>query len=402
MISNSQVEELEDRFQAATYQKIPVTAARAEGSRIWDLEGKEYIDFMSGYGVAILGHSNPVIREAISRQMELVSITHASVYSPARAQFLSDLNSILPAALSRMILSNSGAEAIEGAVKIAVKSTGRRKLVSMERAYHGKTLAALSITHSGKYRKSFGDILVPNVEFARYGSLESLEQILKQDDVAAVFLEPVQGEGGINLPPPGYLEAVRELTEDHGALLVLDEIQSGLGRTGKMWAHEHWNVTPDVMTIGKGIGGGIPMGIVAGKPEFVDSLEKGEQSSTTGGNPLACAAGSAVISQLKAGYVEVARDMGTHLLSRLQEEFNEHRLVSSVRGLGMMLAVELRIRFLPVLMKMLDMGLITLYSGINTIRVLPPYTTSRDDIEEAIGIMAAAFEARLKTAGVTP
>lgn len=400
MSENYALEQTEDRYLAETYQKIPVLAARAEGARVWDLDGKEYLDFMSGYGVAILGHSFPAVVEAIKKQLETVSITHASIYSPARAEFLQELSTVLPSGLTRAFLSNSGAEAVEAAIKISLKSTGRKRIISMENAYHGKTLGALSVTHSAKYRKSFGDILIPSVDFIRFGETEELIKLLKGNDIAAVFIEPIQGEGGINLPPDGYMKEVRELTEDHGTLLVLDEIQSGLGRTGKMWAHEHWGVTPDIMTIGKGIGGGIPMGVTAGKEEYVSSLSKGEQSSTTGGNPLACAAGTAVLKALKGGYVDIARDMGNYILKRMNEEFGEHRLVSSTRGIGMMLAFEMRTRFLPVLMDMIGNGLITLYSGIKIIRMLPPYIVSRDEADMAVDIMKTALNRQLENTKV--
>ena len=400
-MNNQYYEEIENEYLAATYQKIPVLASKAEGTYIWDLDGKKYLDFMSGYGVAILGHSFPAVKEAIKKQLDEVYMTHASIFSPARATFLKDLAGILPVSLKRVFLSNSGAEAVEAAIKIALKATKRKRIICMEKAYHGKTMGALSLTHSAKYRKSFQDMLFPSVDFVKFGDSETLAHIIKGDDVAAVFVEPVQGEGGINLPPDGYLRTLRELTEENGALLVFDEIQSGLGRTGKMWAQEHWNVTPDVMTIGKGIGGGIPMGATVGKEEYVGTLEIGEQSSTTGGNPLACAAGSAVIRELKNGYVDAARDTGKYMLSRMQEEFSEHRLVSSARGLGMMLALELKIRFLPILMSMIQEGLITLYSGINAIRMLPPYIATREEVDAAIDIMRIALERQMASARVS-
>ena len=399
MMDNGYFQKIEDEFLAGTYQKIPVLAARAKGVNIWDLDGKEYLDLMSGYGVAILGHSDEKIKEAIMQQMEKVYITHASVYSPARAEFLKDFMSIAPRGLNRAFLSNSGTEAVEAAIKIAVKSTRRHRMISMERGYHGKTLGSLSVTHSSKYRKSFQDLLVGDVEFVKFGDAEMLRKALSSFDVAAVFLEPVQGEGGINLPGDQYLKEVREMTEASGTLLIMDEIQSGLGRTGKMWAHEHWGITPDIMTVGKGIGGGIPMGVTVGRSEFVDALEIGEQSSTTGGNPLACAAGSAVIDRLRNGYVEKARDTGKYFLERMQEDLGSHRLVSHARGIGMMLALELRIRFLPVLMNLLDRGVITLYSGINIIRMLPPYILTREQVDEAILEIKGALDDQLKQGG---
>lgn len=396
MMKNRYTEEIEDRYLAGTYQKIPVVAARAMGTKIWDLNGKEYLDFMSGYGVAIFGHSNAAIREAILKQLDEVYITHSSVYSPARARFLKELMSVTPAGLNMAYLSNSGAEAVEAALKIAVKSTGRKKIISMEKAYHGKTMGALSITHSTKYRKSFEEMLIPGVEFVKFGDYESVNALLKKEDIAAVFMEPIQGEGGINLPDPQFLRSVRESTSSYGTLLVMDEIQSGLGRTGKMWAHENWDVTPDIMTIGKGIGGGIPMGVTVGKKEFVEVMGIGEQSSTTGGNPLSCAAGEVVIKELKNGMMKQAGEMGKYILQRIREETDSHRLVSQSRGIGMMLAMELRVRFVPLLMDMIDRGLITLYSGINTIRMLPPYTVSRDEVDSAIEIMKKALDHYIK------
>lgn len=396
MMKNRYTEEIEDRYLAGTYQKIPVVAARAMGTKIWDLNGKEYLDFMSGYGVAIFGHSNAAIREAILKQLDEVYITHSSVYSPARARFLKELMSVTPAGLNMAYLSNSGAEAVEAALKIAVKSTGRKKIISMEKAYHGKTMGALSITHSTKYRKSFEEMLIPGVEFVKFGDYEGVNALLKKEDIAAVFMEPIQGEGGINLPDPQFLRSVRESTSSYGTLLVMDEIQSGLGRTGKMWAHENWDVTPDIMTIGKGIGGGIPMGVTVGKKEFVEVMGIGEQSSTTGGNPLSCAAGEVVIKELKNGMMKQAGEMGKYILQRIREETDSHRLVSQSRGIGMMLAMELRVRFVPLLMDMIDRGLITLYSGINTIRMLPPYTVSRDEVDSAIEIMKKALDHSIK------
>ena len=396
MMKNTFTEEVEDRYLAGTYQKIPVVAARARGTKIWDMNGKEYLDFMSGYGVAIFGHSNDAIREAIKRQLDEIYITHTSVYSPARARFLGELMKVTPTGLNMAYLSNSGAEAIEAALKIAVKSTKRKKIISMEKAYHGKTMGALSITHSAKYRKSFENMLIPGVEFVKFGDYEGVLALLKKEDVAAVFMEPIQGEGGINLPDPQFLASVREATSSYGTLLVMDEIQSGLGRTGKMWAHENWGVAPDVMTIGKGIGGGIPMGVTVGKKEFVETLEIGEQSSTTGGNPLSCAAGEVVIRELRNGIMRQAGEMGKYVLQRMKEETDSHRLVSQSRGIGMMLAMELRVRFVPVLMDMINRGLITLYSGINTIRMLPPYTVSREEVDRAIDIMKAALDHHLK------
>ncbi len=254
-----------------------------------------------------------------------------------------------------------------------------------------KTLGALSITYSNKYRKYFDDILIKDVQFIRYNNTDDLKLLEKDDDIAAVFFEPVQGEGGINIPDYDYVRELREITEKNNIIFVADEIQSGLGRTGKMWAHQHFDITPDIITIGKGIGGGIPMSVTAGRHEFMDNLEKGEQSSTTGGNPIACAAGTAVLEQLTLDLINDVAKKGEYFRSKLNESLNDVKIVKEVRGLGLMNAIELRVKFLPVLMDLINKGVLALYSGINIIRMLSPYVISYDDLSKASSIIGESI-----------
>lgn len=387
-ITFEEIKEIEDRHLAPTYQKMPIAIRYGKGCKVWDVNGKEYIDFMTGYGVAILGHGHPRIVNAIKEQLENIVIAHSSLYNESRTLFLKKLISVTPKGLSSAYLSNSGAEAIEAALKAVLKATKRKKIIAMGGAYHGKTLGALALTFAEKYRKAFDDIIYKGVDFVEYGNLEAVEKGKRLEEYAAIFVEPIQGEGGIRLPPEGYLKGLREVADKNGILLVVDEVQSGLGRTGKMWAHEHWDIVPDVMTIGKGIGGGIPMGVTVARPEIMNVFEVGEHTSTMGGNPLACAAGKAVLDALtEDNILQNVQNVGEHMLRILNEEVRGSRIVREVRGKGLMVAVELRVKFLEILFKAIELGLLTLYSGKTILRMLPPLIISREEAEKATSIL---------------
>lgn len=378
---------IEDEYLVGTYQKIGVVLHRGKGARVWDINNKEYVDFMGGYGVAIVGHSHPKVVRAIKEQAELLTICHSSLYNESRAAFLEELMSVAPKGLTKAYLSNSGAEAVEAALKMARKYTGKRKFIAAINSFHGKTMGALSVTYSPKYRAPFGPFPY-ETNFVRYGSIEDLERT-DFSDVAAVILEPVQGEGGIRLPPPDYFKQVEEIVHTKGALLIIDEIQSGLGRTGKMWAHQHWGVEPDIITIGKGIAGGVPMGVTLVKDEVGKALKVGEHTSTFGGNPLASAAGKAVLEVIREEKLpERAEEMGKKLMENLRKLSEETKLIKEVRGLGLMIGVELRVRFQEILLNSVKKGLLLLYSGINILRLLPPLIISDKDIEDGINILS--------------
>jgi acetylornithine/LysW-gamma-L-lysine aminotransferase len=388
-----EIKAAEDSHLTHTSQKLPIAVARGEGARLWDVNGKEYIDFMGGYGVAILGQSYPKVMSAVREQLDKLSILHSSIYSESRALFLKKLMSVSPAGLNMAYLGNSGAESIEAALKVVIKSTKRKKVLAMKGAYHGKTLGALSLTFSEKYRTSFDDLLYKGVQFAEYGSLEDVERDRNLDEFAAIFVEPIQGEGGIRIPPEGYLKGLREIADRHGNILVVDEVQSGLGRTGKMWAHEHWGITPDIMTVGKGIGGGIPMGVTIGKQEYMGTLEVGEHTSTMGGNPLSCAAGKAVLEALTDdGVIEYAKKAGEQLMAELDSSLANSRIVREIRGKGLMIAVDLKVRFQEILFKALELGLLTLYSGKTVIRLLPPLIVTQEDIREGTSTLRESLD----------
>ena len=386
----------EDEFMGNLYQRFPVTVEKGFGSHVWDVDGKEYIDCMGGYGVAIIGHRNERVVNALKSQLEKIITVHSSLYNKTREEFLKTLIGVAPHGLTQVHLINSGAEAIEAAIKFARKFTGKKGMVAMNGSYHGKSMGALSLTFNPKYRKMFQP-LVEKTSFAKFGDIESLRETV-DDDTGFVILEPIQGESGIHVAPDGFLQEVRKLCDDKGILLVFDEIQCGLGRTGRMWASEHWNTTPDIMCIAKGIAGGVPMGATLVKPEILAVMGKGEHSSTFGGNPLSCAAGTATLQALtQDGLIENAEKMGQRLREGLEHLKGKHKIIREIRGKGLMIGVELKFQVKDIILDGIKNGVLILYSGRNILRFLPPLVISEDDITkvlETLGILLAKEEKR--------
>lgn len=376
----------EDSFLINLYQRFPVTVERAQGATIWDADGKEYIDCMGGYGVAIIGHCNKDVINAITLQMNKLMVCHMSTYNDSRLQFLSKLNSIAPENLSRIFFSNSGAESVEAALKFSRKFSQKGGIISMYGGYHGKTFGALSVTYNSKYRKSFNPLL-ERIKFVPFGDISSLIDAI-DETIGTVILEPIQGESGIIMPPDGYVKAVREICTERKLVLIFDEIQTGLGRTGKMWAGQNWTTAPDIMCIAKGIASGIPTGVTFVKDEIAKCMNLGEHSSTFAGNPITCSAGSATIDTIiKEDLVTKASDTGTYFKKNLIELKEKHPIIRDVRGMGMMLALESRFDIRDILMDGIRNGLLMLYSGRTIIRLLPPLVMKKEQVSRAIEIM---------------
>lgn len=373
----------EDEFMGNLYQRFPVTIEKGFGAHVWDINGKEYIDCMGGYGVALVGHRNERVVNAIKSQLEKIITVHSSLYNKTREEFLKTLIGVAPKGLSQVHLNNSGAEAIEAAIKFARKFTEKKGMVAMSGSYHGKSMGALSLTFNPKYRKMF-EPLVEKTSFAKFGDIESLRSTI-DNDTGFVILEPIQGESGIHVAPDGFLQEVRKLCDEKGILLIFDEIQSGLGRTGRMWASEHWNTVPDIMCIAKGIAGGIPMGATLVKPEILSVMSKGEHSSTFGGNPLSCAAGTAALNALtQDGLIKNAEKVGKKLHDGLESLKERHQIIREIRGKGLMIGVELKFEVKDILMDGIKNGVLLLYSGRNILRLLPPLVISEDDITKVL------------------
>jgi len=376
----------EDQYLGNLYQRFPVTIEKGLGSHVWDTDNNEYIDCMGGYGVALVGHRNERVVNAIKSQIDKVITVHSSFYNKTREEFLQTLMNVAPSGLSQAHLNNSGAESVEAAIKFARKFTGKKKMVAMKGSYHGKSMGALSLTFNPKYREPFQP-LIEEVSFSPYGDVDELQNVVDKD-TAFVILEPIQGESGIHVPPEGFLQEVRKICDENDSLLIFDEIQSGLGRTGSMWASEHWKTVPDIMCLAKGIAGGVPMGATLVRPDILDVMKKGEHSSTFGGNPLSCAAGTATLQALtQDGLIENAKSMGEKFSNGLEELKSKHSIIREVRGKGLMIGVELKFEVKDILMEGIKNGLLLLYSGRNILRFLPPLVISEEDITKTLQIL---------------
>jgi len=373
----------EDQFMGNLYQRFPVTIERGVGAHVWDVDGKEYIDCMGGYGVALVGHKNQRVNDAIKEQIDKIITVHSSLYNKTREEFLTTLIGLAPKGLTQVHLNNSGAEAIEAAMKFARKFTGKKGMVAMKGSYHGKSFGALSLTFNPKYRKAFAP-LVEKVSFASFGDMESLRSVV-DDDTAFVILEPIQGESGIIVAPEGFLQEVRKFCDEKGIVLIFDEIQAGLGRTGRLWACDHWNTTPDILCLAKGIAGGVPMGATLVRPDILASINKGEHSSTFGGNPISCAAGIAALKAItEDGLIENSEKMGEKFREGLEELKEKHTMIREIRGKGLMIGIEMKFEVRDILMALIKKGVLMLYSGRNILRILPPLVISEEDVTKVL------------------
>ena len=373
----------EDQFMGNLYQRFPVTIEKGVGAHVWYVDGKEYIDCMGGYGVALVGHQNKRVNDAIKEQIDKIITVHSSLYNKTREEFLKLLIGLAPKGLTQVHLNNSGAEAIEAAMKFARKFTGKKGMVAMKGSYHGKSFGALSLTFNPKYRKAFAP-LVEKVSFASYGDMESLRSVV-DDDTAFIILEPIQGESGIIVAPDNFLQQVRELCDEKGILLIFDEIQAGLGRTGRLWACDHWNTAPDILCLAKGIAGGVPMGATLVRPDILSSMGKGEHSSTFGGNPISCAAGTAALKALtEDGLIENSEKMGKMFREGLEKLKENHTMIREIRGKGLMIGIEMKFEVRDILMGLIKKGVLMLYSGRNILRILPPLVISEEDVTKVL------------------
>lgn len=369
---------------------------RAEGCHMWDQDGKQYLDFLGGYGVFSLGHRHPKVVEAVKGQLDNLPLSGKTFFSGKQADLAERLASVAPSGLNFTFFSNSGAEAVEAALKFAKGSTGRSKIVSTHGGYHGKTIGALSTTGREKYQKPF-EPLMPGVMFVEYGDVSALTAI--DNDTACFIVEPIQGEGGIKVPPPGYLSAARQACDKVGALLIVDEVQTGLGRTGKMVASEHDAVSPDIMPLAKCLGGGVmPIGATMFTGHICEAIFSKNpllHTSTFGGNPLACAAGLAALEVIEEeGLVERSRQLGERLLSGLRAKFSGNDLVSEVRGKGLMVGVEFAMDEVGelVIAQMVKRGMIAAYTLNNprVIRLEPPLIVAEAQVDQAIETIGEA------------
>ena len=369
-----------------------VVLVRGAGALVYDAEGNEYIDCLAGIAVATLGHANPRLVAAISQQAGRLISCLQSMGSDVRTDFVDKLFEFLKPPLKRVFLANSGAEANEGALKWARVATGRKRFVASKQGFSGRTMGVLPLTWEPHYREPFEPFKV-EVDFAELGDLSDMARLIGPD-TAGVMLEPIQGESGINVASPDYLRGVRELCDRHGALLILDEIQSGVGRTGTFLASEESGVADDIVTLAKGLAGGVPIGAVVMTDKVALAMPKGGHGTTFGGNPLAAAAGLAVLQEIEEkDLMRRARELGEHAMRALRALASP--LITEVRGRGLMIGVELSEPAGPVVAELKRAGVLATTGGSNVIRLLPPLIIGRELLDDAVSRLGQVLAARV-------
>jgi len=381
----------ESQYLMQTYRRADIVLARGDGVYLFDTDGRRYLDFMSGIAVAALGHADPDVTAAVAQQA--ATLTHVSNLFYTIPQVGLARRLVTHSFADRVFFTNSGAEAIEGALKFARKWTrgrgqGKHEIVAFSGSFHGRTMGALSVTYKAAYREPFAP-LVPGVCFAPFNDLAAAAALIS-DATCAVVVEPVQGEGGIHAATPAFLRGLRALCDQHGALLIFDEIQCGLGRTGRLWAHEAAGVTPDIMTLAKPLANGLPIGAILLTEDVAAAVGPGEHGSTFAGGPVVCRAGEVVFDRVSdPDFLAAVAANGEYLRERLRALASP--LVVEVRGAGLLVGVELKTAVAPILAAARQRGLLVINAGDTTLRIAPPLIVTRDHIDDAVAILGACL-----------
>jgi predicted acetylornithine/succinylornithine family transaminase len=385
---------LSEKYVAQTYARYPILLVRGKGSRVWDKEGEEYLDFVSGLAVCNLGHCHPKVVRAIQAQAE--KLIHVSNFYYIEPQI--QLASLLcqHSFADKVFFCNSGAEANEGAFKLARKyakekmGKDRYEIITMERSFHGRTLATLTATGQEKFHKGY-EPLMPGFKYVPFDDLQAVRNSI-DSKTCAVMLEPIQGEGGVNCPSEGYLKALREICDEKGLLLIFDEVQVGIGRTGKLFAYEHDGVEPDMLTLAKSLASGVPIGALLIQKGVEESFRPGDHASTFGGNPLATSAGVATLTtMLEEGILENCQKMGEYFLSRLEGVKKKFPFVKEVRGKGLILGIELKMDGSSVVKEMLKKKILINCTMGNVLRFLPPLIITKEEIDRVVTALEEVF-----------
>ena len=391
-MNTQEILEIETKHTSGTYAKQPLVIVRGQGASLFDIDGVEYLDCSSGHGVANLGHAHPKIAEALYKQASTLITLFETFPNDQRAELMKRITSLVDG-LDRVFLCNSGTESVEAAFKFARISTGRKNIVAAMRAFHGRTYGSLSATYNKKYREGF-EPLVPGFSHVAFNNIEALDKAVNAE-TAAVILEVVQGEGGVYLATADYIQAARRICDERGALLIVDEIQTGFGRTGRMFAIQHFGVRPDLLTCAKSLAGGVPMGAVL-IGHNVKNLTPGVHGSTFGGNPLACAAAVATLD------VIMEDDLPRQSLVKgayLRDKIRALKLPSirEVRGIGLMTGIEMKQKVAPYIKALQDNRIIALNAGMTVIRLLPPLVISYGQIDHLVSMLADVLVTDLET-----
>ena len=389
---------------APNYRRLPVAFVEGQGMRLWDAEGKEYLDFLAGIAVDVLGHCHPAHVRAIQQQAARLIHVSNIFQIPQQAELGRDLVEVTGIPDGKVFLCNSGAEANEAAVKLARKAAravrGRDafEIIVADHSFHGRTLGALSATMVAKYHEGF-EPLVPGFVCVPFNDLAAVERAITPR-AAAVLMEPIQGEGGIHCADDAYLRGLRQLCDERGIWLILDEVQTGFGRTGRWFAYQYAQITPDIVSLAKGMGGGVPIGAIVARDELARVLVPGSHGSTFAGSPLMCAAARAVVAAIREEeLVEHASEMGIYLMERLRGLAKSHPVITEVRGRGLMVAIEVSVPSERVVTASLERGLLVNNVQPQAVRFVPPLIVTREDIDQAMGILDAALTAVRAEAG---
>ncbi len=390
------IQELDERYIASTYRRQPLALVKGRGMFVEDIQGKRYLDFVGGIAVCSLGHCHPALVKAISAQAKKLMHISNLYYIQQQAELAALLARVVPKGINKFFFCNSGAEAIEGAFKLAIKHTKRQRIIAMQGSFHGRTAASVGATWKSSYREPFGALIPQIFDFVPFNDLAAVERAMGEQ-TAAVIVEAIQGESGINVPSNDYLPGLRKLCDEYGVLLISDEVQTGMGRTGKWFACEHWNVEPDELTMAKALGGGFPIGCLGARAEVMESFSPGNHASTFGGNPLACAAAKAVIKTMqKLKLPQRAAKIGKYFKNRLNELADKHGCVREVRGLGLMLAMELSTKQIAdtAVVKARERGFLINCTADKVLRFIPPLIVERKHVDRLIdaldGILSEA------------
>ncbi len=388
-MTSEEIIDLNNKYLCSTYARFPVAFVRGEGCRLWDAEGKSYLDFFASLAVMNLGQCHPAVVKAVQEQV--ATLTH-----------ISNLHHIIPQArlaellcthsfADKVFFCNSGAEANEASIKLArkygvEKRDGRYEILTVLGSFHGRTMATIAATGQEKVREGFGPVL-EGFRYVQFGDLDAMASAISKKTVA-ILVEPILGEGGVVVPPPGYLKGLRELCDRNGLLLILDEVQVGIGRTGKLFAYEHDGITPDIMPLAKALGGGVPIGAMLAKAEVAESLSLGSHGSTFGGNAIACAAGVAVIETLlNDGVLDHCAEMGAYFLGKLQTLKEKFSFIKAVRGRGLILGAELDREGGNIADTCLREGVMINCAAGKVLRFLPPLIITKEEIDEGFDIL---------------
>ncbi|HEY7155924.1 MAG TPA: aspartate aminotransferase family protein [Gemmataceae bacterium] len=375
------------RFVIGNYTRYPVCLVRGEGSHVWDDEGNRYLDFFPGWGCDLLGHCPPRVVRAVQEQVAQLIHVPNTWYIEAQGRLAQALSERTGWG-GQCFFCNSGAEANEAAIKIARLNgkPGRYKIISTLNSFHGRTLGALSATGQPKYHQGLEPLLA-GFSYAPYGDLDAAARLI-DSETCAILVEPIQGEGGINLPPPGYLQGLRELCDHHKLLLIFDEVQAGMGRTGRWFAHQHWEAQPDVMTLAKALGGGVAVGGLVARPEAAEKLRPGTHAATFGGNPLACVAALAAIETIESdGLLRRAEELGEYFRQRFEALCARCPLIHEVRVKGVMIGVELTVDGAPIVKACLERRLLVNCTHTTVLRLLPALTLSDAERDQGCDIL---------------